>query len=133
MLNVLRSKRKYILNMLFTTLGTMWLSFAIAPCVLAAELDDRPHHCCPHVNENAGSNKHMHDEGKCVSCEVVEPVLQSADEYIHILISSNFDYDPVIIEWNIHQITKSVSVALKLSTPVYQAIPPPLQYRVLLI
>ncbi len=133
MFNVLRSKRKYILNMLFTTLGTMWLSFAIAPCVLAAALVERLHHCCPTVSGETGSSEHMHDQGKCVSCELVEPVLQSADEYIHIFVSSNFVYDPTIIEWHIHQITKPVNAALKFSTPVYQTIPPPFKYRVLLI
>ncbi len=133
MLSVLRSKRKHILGILFTTLGAMWLSFAIAPCVLAAKLVDRPHHCCPQVNGEAGSKEHMHNEGKCISCEVVEPVLQSADEYIYSSISSSIDYAPIIIEWNIHQITKSVKLAFKLQTPVYLPIPPPLQYRVLLI
>ncbi len=124
MLNVLRSKRKLIFGILFTTLGTMWLSFAIAPCVLAATLVDRPHHCCPHLNETE-PNEHMHDGGKCVSCEIVEPLLQSA--------SSNFDFEPTVIERNIYQLTKVISAAIKLPTPFYLPIPPPLQYRVLLI
>lgn len=124
---------KYVHYVLFTTLGTMWLSFAISPCVLAAALVDRPHHCCPHLNGKAESNEHMHDGGKCVSCEVVGPVLQSAEEYLYSSIPSSFHFKPVIIEWNTHQITKSVSVAIKLPTPVYLPIPPPLQYRVLLI
>ena len=100
MLSVLRSKRKHILGILFTTHVTMWLSIAIAPCVLAAKLVDRPHHCCPQVNVEVGSNEHMHDVGKCISCEVVEPVLQSADEYIYSSISSSCDYAPIIIEHN---------------------------------
>ena len=133
MLKVLRSKRMHIVSMLFTTLGTMWLSFAIAPCVLAATLEDRPHHCCPHLNGKAEPNKHMHDEGKCISCEVVEPVLQSVDEYINSSIPSSFNYDPTAFEWNTYQITKPISVATKLPTSVYLPIPPPLQYRVLLI
>ena len=134
MLSVLQSKRKPIFGILITTLSSMWLSIAISPCVLAAALVDRPHLCCPHLNGKADEpNKHMHDGGKCVSCEVVEPILQSADEYIHSPISSSFDYEPVIIEWNTYQITKPVFVAIKLPTPVYLPIPPPLQYRVLLI
>ena len=133
MLSILRSKRKHILGILFTTLGMMWLSIAIAPCVLAAKLVDRPHHCCPQANGKAGSNEHMHDVGKCVSCEVVEPVLQSADEYIHPSILPSFDYEPIVAERNTRHLTKSVNVAIKLHTPLYLPIPPPLQYRVLLI
>jgi len=134
MLSVLQSKRKLIFGILFTTLSSMWLSIAISPCVLAAALVDRPHHCCPHLNGKAEEpNKHMHDGGKCVSCEVVEPVLQSADEYIYSSIPSSFDYEPITFEWNTYQITKPISVATKLPTPVYLPIPPPLQYRVLLI
>jgi len=75
----------------------------------------------------------MHDEGKCVSCEVVEPILQSADDYTYSSITSSFDYEPITFEWNTYQITKPISVATKLPTPVYLPIPPPLQYRVLLI
>ncbi len=133
MLRYLRAKRRKITGGLIVSLGAMWLSFAIAPCVLAAALVDRPHHCCPHLNGKAEPNEHMHDGGKCISCEVVEPVLQSADEYINSSIPSSFDYEPIIIEWNTHQITKSVSVAIKLPTPVYLPISPPLQYRILLI
>jgi len=133
MLSVLRTKRKHIFGILFTTLGTMWFSFAISPCVLAAALVDRPHHCCPQLNGKTESNEHMHDGGKCISCEVVEPVLQSADEYIYSSIPSSFDYEPIIIEWNTYQITKAISVATKLPIPFYLSIPPPLQYRVLLI
>jgi len=133
MLSVLRTKRKPIFGILFITLSSMWLSFAISPCVLAAALVDRPHHCCPQLNGKAEPNDHMHDQGKCVSCEVVEPVLQSADEYIYSSIPSNFDYEPITFEWNTYQITKPISVATKLPTPVYLPIPPPLQYRVLLL
>ena len=133
MLSLLRSKRKPILGMLFTALGTMWLSFAIAPCVLAATLVDRPHHCCPHFDGKAEPNKHMHDGGNCVSCEVVGSALQSANDTIQSSKSSSFDYEPIIIEWNAHQITKAIVVAIKPHTPVYLPIPPPLRYRVLLI
>ena len=133
MLIVLRSKSKHMLGILFTTLGTMWLSFAISPCVLAAALVDRPHHCCPQIIGNAGTSKHMHDEGKCVSCEIVEPLLQSAHDTIQSSASSNFDFEPIVIERNIYQITKAISVVIKLPTPFYLPIPPPLKYRVLLI
>ena len=122
-----------MLAMLFTTLGAMWLSFAIAPCVLAATLVDRPHHCCPHLDGKAEPNQHMHDEGKCVSCEIVEPLLQSAHDTIQPSASSNIDFEPIVIERNIYQLTKAISAAIKLSTPFYLPIPPPLQYRVLLI
>lgn len=132
MINVLRSKRKLIFGILFTTLGTMWLSFAIAPCVLAATLVDRPHHCCPHLNETE-PNEHMHDGGKCVSCEIVELLLQSAHDTIQPSASSNFDFEPTVIERNIYQLTKVISAAIKLPTPFYLPIPPPLQYRVLMI
>ena len=133
MFRYLEAKRREITGGLMISLVAMWLSFAIAPCVLAAALVDRPHHCCPHLNGKAEPNEHVHDGGKCISCEVVEPVLQSADEYINSSIPSSCDYEPIIIEWNTHQITKSVSVAIKLPTPVYLPISPPLQYRILLI
>ncbi len=135
MLSVLRSKRKHIVGMLFTTLGTMWLSFAIAPCVLAATLDDRPHHCCPHLNGNAGPNKHMHDEGKCISCDSVEPMLQSADEFITLSNSSNISKQPVIYNDNYLLITIPVLIALKFHSQINLEIPrpPSLRFRVLLI
>ena len=133
MFRYLEAKRREITGGLIISLAAMWLSFAIAPCVLAAALVDRPHHCCPHLNGKAEPNEHMHDGGKCISCEIVEPMLQSADEYINSSIPSSFDYEPIIIEWNTHQITKSVSVAIKLPIPVYLPISPPLQYRILLI
>lgn len=124
---------KHVAKVLFITLGTMWLSFAIAPCVLAASFDDRPHHCCPNLNGKAGNNEHMHEEDKCVSCDAVQPVLDSTDGSIQSSIPPSFDYEPITFEWNIYQITKPISVATKLPTPVYLPIPPPLQYRVLLI
>jgi len=119
--------------MLFTTLGAMWLSIAIAPCLLAPTLVDRPLHCCPHLDGKAEPNQHMHDEGNCVSCEIVEPLLQSAHDTIRSSALSNFDFEPIVIEQNIYQITKTISAAIKLPTPFYLPIPPPLQYRVLLI
>ena len=111
----------------------MWLSFAIAPCVLAAAVNKESHDCCPHLNEKAGTNAHKHDEGKCGSCDLVKPVLLSADEYIQSSISSSFDNGIVILEWNNYLRTKPVIVTFKLPTPDYQSTNPSLRYRVLLI
>jgi hypothetical protein len=121
--------------MLFTTLGTMWLSLAIAPCVLAATLDERPHNCCPQVNGNAGTNKHMHDEGECISCEVVEPLLQSAGEFINLAYSSSISEQPVIYKDKYNLIALPVLIVLKFHSQNNLEIPrpPPQRFHVLLI
>ena len=133
MFSFFRYISKGILRVLFTTLGTMWLSFAIAPCVLAAALEDRLHNCCPLYNGESGSGGHMHDYGKCVSCEAVEPALNSADTIIQSSKSPNADYQPFIVHWNNFQVTKPVSTSFNLHPPAYLPVHPTLLYCVLLI
>jgi hypothetical protein len=130
---IFRSIGKRISGFLFITLGIMWLSGAITPCVLAASLNKSQHDCCPAFKGNTGHSQHMHEQGKCGSCELVQPVLQSADNYLLSSATSSPDFQPVIIEWNYNQTRQPVTNTYKLLPTVDQTLPPPLRFRVLLI
>lgn len=126
---IFRSLGKQITRLLFVTLGTMWLSFAIAPCVLIAAVEKTQHDCCP----DAVTSSHMHEQEQCDTCYMVQPVLKSADQFVLSSTISMPDYQPVIIAWNYNQTSQPVTNTYQLSSTVYQTLPPPLRYRVLLI
>jgi len=75
----------------------------------------------------------MHDQGGCVSCDVVEPALDAADEFIQSAIILVLDYHPVITQWNTLQVTRPETVSFNLHLPTFLSFPPTLRYRVLLI
>lgn len=124
---------KNVLRVLFITLGTMWLSFAIAPCVLAAAPEDSLHNCCPRHNDESGSSGHMHDHGRCISCYAAVPALNSVDTIVKFTKSPNTDYQPFIVNWHSLQVAKPVSVSFNLHPPAYLPVHPTLLYCVLLI
>ncbi|MBI4006428.1 MAG: hypothetical protein HY356_07130 [Gammaproteobacteria bacterium] len=96
-------------------------------------LEGHSHRCCPFYNGENKSSGHMHDQDKCVSCEAVEPVLNSADTIVQTIKLTNAHYQPLISGWNDLQIKKTVSVSFDLLPPSYLPVHPTLLYCVLLI
>ena len=135
MLHIFCKIKKQVTKLLLPLLGVMWLTFAIPPCALAAAFDNQSHHCCPQDHGNSGTNKHMHDEEICISCESVEPLKLSAYDFINLSNGSSISDQPVIYKDNYHLIAISLLIALKLHPHVDLKIqqPPPLRFRVLLI
>lgn len=132
-MTIIRSMYKPVTRLLFITLGTMWLSFAIAPCVLMAAVEKTQHDCCPESGNKTGASSHEHKQGQCDTCYMVQPVLKSADQFVLSSTISAPDYQPAIIEWNYNQTRQPDTNTCILSSTVYQTLPPPLRFRVLLI
>lgn len=132
-MTIFPSMSKQVTRVLFITLGTMWLSFAIAPCVSIHTLEKSQHNCCPQSDGNTGTSTHMHDQGLCDSCDMVQPVLKSSDNYILSSKAPASDFHPAVIEWNYDQTRQPVINTPKLPVTVYQTLPPSLRFRVLLI
>lgn len=128
-MTILRSMYKTVTRLLFITLGTMWLSIAIAPCVLAAAVEKTQHDCCPDAN----TSTHTHKQEQCDTCYIVQPVLKSADQFVFPSTISAPDYQPVIIEWNYNQATETIKHTYKVPITEFRTLPPPLRFRVLQI
>ncbi|MEE9158996.1 MAG: hypothetical protein V3U60_11485, partial [Gammaproteobacteria bacterium] len=69
---------------LIVSLAAMWLSFAIAPCVLAAEIAERPHHCL-HIESASTHSHHLQAEDGCPHCDSLNPTIQEADHLVNPL------------------------------------------------
>ena len=120
---------KTVTRLLFITLGTMWLSVVIAPCVLAAAVEKTRHDCCP----DADTSSHTQKQEQCDTCYLVQPVLKSADQFILSSAISGPDFQPVIIDWNYSQATETIKNTYKIPVTEFRTLPPPLRFRVLLI
>lgn len=62
----------------------MWLSFAIAPCLMAATVTEQAHDCCPHAAEQAPAEcvqADGADEG-CHACTAVAAVNEQASDSV---------------------------------------------------
>lgn len=132
-MGIFRSISRQVSRLLFITLGTMWLSFAIAPCVLIPALEKNQHNCCPESRGKDGTSTHMHSQGQCDSCAMVQPVLKSPENYTLSSVTPGSNHQPGIIEWNYKQTRQPVNISHQISPGDYQTLPPPLRFRVLLI
>ena len=132
MINI-RSMYKTVTRLLFITLGTMWLSFAIAPCFQVSVEKVVQHNCCPETGIGDGKLLHINKQGTCDDCDMVQPALRSTDLIILSSAKADSDYQPVIIEWNYKKIQQLVAYSYRLSPDIYPVLPPPLRFRVLLI
>lgn len=129
----IRSMHKTVTRLLFITLGTMWLSFAIAPCVLLAAVENNRHDCCPATGTKTRDAHHLHKQQNCSSCNLVQPVMNSADQFILSSTNTGSNFQPVIIEWNYIQTSAPVVITYKGPDTGPQTLPPPLRFRILLI
>ena len=129
----IRTMHKTVTRLLFITLGTMWLSFAIAPCALLAAVENNRHDCCPAAVTKTGDARHLHKQQYCSSCNLAQPVMKSADQFILSATNSGPDFQPVIIEWNSIQASEPAGISYKGPDTRVQFLPPPLRFRVLLI
>ncbi len=132
MLRYLRAKRQKITGSLIVSLAAMWLSFAIAPCVLAAGVTERPHHCL-HTDPTGVQSHHVQTKNECPHCDSLNTTIQEADHLVNPLTFPSYQVHPVVSQWTYappfaanQHLPKTVSVT---HLPVH----PTLQFCVLLI
>ncbi|MEE9286855.1 MAG: hypothetical protein V3W33_02140 [Gammaproteobacteria bacterium] len=128
----LRAKRQKITGGLIISLAAMWLSFAIAPCALAAEIAERPHHCL-HIESQVGQSHHVQTENECPHCDSLNTTIQESDHLANPLSFPSYQLYPLFSDWTYLQpcpanqyLPKTVPVG---HLPVHST----LQFRVLLI
>lgn len=127
-----RSMYKKLTRLLMVTLGVSWLSLAITPCLLAAVEEINQHDCCPQRGVSSGSPSNP-DQVPCDNCDMVQPTLKSANQFIQSSTSSIPDYQAVIIDRDYKPVTDNAACFHKVPAAVLTATPPPLRFRVLLI
>ena len=133
MLSTFRSIRKQIASGLMISLGVMWLSFAIAPCAVAAAIDDRPHNCCPQSNDKTDSKGHASDQETCNTCNSLEPMLNHTDEVVQPAKVANDDFQLVLVEYAEVNAPVFTSVSFNIHSPPYLPVHPTLRFCSLLI
>ena len=133
MLSTFRSIRKQIASGLMISLGIMWLSFAIAPCVVAAVIDDRPHNCCPQANEMTGPKGHSGEQETCNTCNTLEPILNHTDEVVQPANLAYDDFQPALVDYAELNAPVFTSVSFNIHSPPYLPVHPTLQFCSLLI
>ena len=129
---IIRSMYKTVTRLLLVTLGASWLSLAIAPCLLAAVEEINQHDCCPDSGINSGLPSHS-DQGPCDNCNMVQPTLKSANQFIQTSMSSVPDFQAVVIDRNYNLGGNPAEYFHKIPSTVLAVTPPPLRFRVLLI
>ena len=129
-MNIIRSINKPVTRILFITLGTMWLSFAIAPCLLIVAVEKNSHDCCPAAIK---TGTHASGQKQCDTCYKAQTPLKSTNQFVLSSTNSGSNFNPGIIERNYIQASESPKSTYIIPVNQFQTLPPPLRFRILLI
>ncbi len=132
MLRYLQGKRRKVTGGLIISLGAMWLSFAIAPCVLAADITERAHHCL-HTQSTSGQSPYLPAGDHCPFCNPLTPVVQNCDHVVNPLTISSHHVHPVVSGWTYVQPFAAIQLLPVTVSADYLPVHPTLRFCVLLI
>ncbi len=128
----LRAKRRKIASGLLVSLGVMWLSFAIAPCVLAATIAERPHHCV-HTLGMVDPGHYGRCGDRCQFPNNMIPTLEDANHTVNPFAFFSYQVHPVVLEWIDVEPSTANQLLCEPVSADYLPVPPILQFCVLLI
>ncbi len=123
MLRELRAKRRKIASGLSVSLSAMLLSFTIAPCVLAATIAERPHHCI-HTLGMVDPGHYGRCGDQCQFPSNVIPALEDTNRIVKPFGLSSYHVHSFVLEWTYVQPSTANQLLYELVSVDYVPVPP---------